>query len=352
MNKQRHSLNEFQKNRLVNVIDVYYERHVHKKFLADVYAVIPKGRKCVMWFTGNQCWLFQVAKRPHHPLSNEETVSFDDVRIMPVKCMDDAWYSGEGTILYGTFASDKKWFSVENVYYLCGAKLCDASGSMDHLMAFFDFYAKQKQHCEMEFRFFMPIMHTSFGAALKDAMQITSYDVFCIQHRVLNRPCTEYKNLLIHLAVEHEPQQIQANQKIRIYDPTPKLHQHQYQYQHQQPFFPMQSHKGPQIQSPSRTFIVRPDVQNDIYYVLNNADELVTDKTMIAHIPNYKTSVMMNSIFRNIKENRNLDALEESDDEEEPNKDDARRHVDLNKFVRMTCTFNHRFKRWQPCARA
>jgi len=53
---------------------------------------------------------------------------------------------------------------------------------------------------------------------------------------------------------------------------------------------------------------------------------------------------MMNSLFRNIKENRNLDALEESDDE-----DDALIPlVDLNKWARMSCAFIARFKRWQP----
>ena len=35
----------------------------------------------------------------------------------------------------------------------------------------------------------------------------------------------------------------------------------------------------------------------------------------LAHIPDYNTSVMMNKLFRNIKENDNLDAIEESDDE-------------------------------------
>ena len=101
-----------------------------------------------------------------------------------------------------------------------------------------------------------------------------------------------------------------------------------------------------------RTFILKPDSQNDIYYVLHNKDDPITDKTMIAHIPNYKTSVMMNSLFRNIKENRNLDALEESDDEDEFVDKDKNKNqfVDLNKCVRMTCTFNHRFKRWQPFA--
>jgi hypothetical protein len=129
-----------------------------------------------------------------------------------------------------------------------------------------------------------------------------------------------------------------------------------------QSFFPKQSHAvnaiavdaiaAPEnkvmsnIKAPlRRTFVLKPDAQNDIYYVLHGNNDTITDTTMIAHIPNYKVSVMMNSIFRNIKENRNLDALEESDDEDEP--DD---HVlDANKCVRMTCVFNNRFKRWQPC---
>ena len=198
-----------------------------------------------------------------------------------------------------------------------------------------------------QLQFFMPIMHTSFNDALNDAMKITSYDVFCIQHRFSQRTCSEYKNLLIHLA-EQSPHVTPRN-------PPPLS------------FFPRQSHvtntstvaavvavsaaKCPLIQ-PMRTFILKPDAQNDIYYVLHNKDDPITDKTMIAHIPNYKTSVMMNSIFRNIKENRNLDALEESDDEDEFVDRDTNKaqFVDLNKCVRMTCAFNHRFKRWQPCA--
>jgi len=72
---------------------------------------------------------------------------------------------------------------------------------------------------------------------------------------------------------------------------------------------------------------------------------------MIAHIPNYKTSVMMNAIFRNIKENRNLDALEESDDEDEiADSGKCSSLVDLDKCVKMDCTFNARFKRWHPVA--
>jgi hypothetical protein len=375
---QSNQLNEFQqlvKERFKSVLEIYYENHVHKKFLADMYAVIPKGRKCALWFTHKQCWMFQISKRVYQPSqpgqfkqqsNHSEPVSFDDVRMMQsMPCMDDAWYSGEGTILYGTCLTEKggikKRFSVENVHYLCGAK--QIGGGMERFIAFFDAYNKQKCKPDAPLQFFMPIMHTSFNDALKDAQQITSYEVFCIQHRFLQRSCTEYKNLLLHLA--EQPQQLQPSTQSQPSTHSSMQLQPTVTAQsrtHSQSFFPRQANviqtqnqtqnQTQKPQGPMRTFVVRPDAQNDIYYVLHNADDAITDATMIAHIPNYKTSVMMNSIFRNIKENRNLDALEESDDEEEfvdadKNKN---RFVDLSKCVRMTCMFNHRFKRWQPCA--
>jgi len=359
MHRQSNQLNEFQqlvKERFKSVLEIYYENHVHKKFLADVYAVIPKGRKCALWFTHKQCWMFQISKRVYQPSqpgqykqfsqqsNHSEPVSFDDVRMMhSMPCMDDAWYSGEGTILYGTCLSEKggikKRFSVENVHYFCGAK--QIGGGMERFIAFFDAYNKQKCKSDAPLQFFMPIMHTSFHDALKDAQQITSYDVFCIQHRFLQRSCTEYKNLLLHLAEQPQPQQLQPTAPAQSFFPRQaNVIQTQNQTQNQKP------------QGSMRTFVLRPDAQNDIYYVLHNADDTITDATMIAHIPNYKTSVMMNSIFRNIKENRNLDALEESDDEEEFVDADKNKNkfVDLSKCVRMTCMFNPRFKRWQPCA--
>ena len=359
-----HRLNSFQQiiqERFKNAVEIYYETSVHKKFLADVYAVIPKGRKCAIWFINKQCWMFQIAKRPYttgSAATQRDAVSFDDVRMINMPMMDDAWYAGQGTIVYGTCISEKRndvkrRFSVENVHWFGGAKQLD-NGTLTRFTAFFDAYAKQSSNCQCQFQLCMPIMHTNFNDAVRDAMNITTYDVFCIQHRFLNRACTEYKNLLMNLI---EPVDVTATVTVTATaNDVPS-------------FFPKQAnvatiktHSSSSIQSPpsiqpppiqsipiqkmqQRTFIIRPDAQNDIYYVLRSNDEPILPNTMIAHIPNYKTSVMMNSIFRNIKENRNLDALEESDDENE----ELVPLVDLNKCVRMACTFNSRFKRWQPC---
>ena len=345
-------------------VEIYYETSVHKKFLADVYAVIPKGRKCVLWFTDKQCWMFPIAKRPYTPGApgtQRDAVAYETPTMIHMPVTNEAVYAGQGTIVYGTCVSEKRndvqrRFSVEHVHWLCGQKQPD-NGTLERFAAFFSaayssaagfsaagFVAAgfvAAGFSNHTFQLCMPIMHTNFQDAVRDANAITTYEVFCIQHRFLHRSRAECKNLSMNLVElvphqPHQPQQPQQQQKQTMM------------------FFPKQANvlnrqndtnvptRPNVINSNTRTFIIRPDAQNDIYYVLRSADEPITANTMIAHIPNYKTSVMMNALFRNIKENRNLDALEESDDEEEE------ALVDLNKCVQMSCIFNTRFKRWQP----
>ena len=368
------------KTRLEKAVEIYYETSVHKKFLADVYAVIPKGRKCVLWFTDKQCWMFPIAKRPYTPGApgtQRDAVVYETPTMIHMPVMNAAVYAGQGTIVYGTCVSEKRndvqrRFSVEHVHWLCGQKQPD-NGTLERFSAFFSacfttangfaaagFVAAgfaAAGFSNHTFQLCMPIMHANFQDAVRDAVGITTYEVFCIQHRFLHRSRAECKNLhmnLVEIVSHHQQHQQQPQQP----QPQPQ----------QQPqtmtFFPKQANvlhvlnrpnvtnvtprpNANVINSNTRTFIIRPDAQNDIYYVLRSADEPITANTMIAHIPNYKTSVMMNSLFRNIKENRNLDALEESDDEEEEASVPLAL-VDLNKCVQMSCIFNARFKRWQP----
>jgi hypothetical protein len=56
----------------------------------------------------------------------------------------------------------------------------------------------------------------------------------------------------------------------------------------------------------------------------------------------------MNSLFRIIKENKNLDALEESDDEDEFENINEDKFVFLNKKYNMRCEYSYRFKKWIP----
>jgi hypothetical protein len=101
-------------------------------------------------------------------------------------------------------------------------------------------------------------------------------------------------------------------------------------------------------------FIVRPNVQNDIYELFvktggpgrGGASREVFHN--FAHIPNYKTSVMMNRLFRNIRENERLDAMEESETEEEFENIELDKYVSLHKEYKFVCKLNKKFCRWVP----
>ena len=56
----------------------------------------------------------------------------------------------------------------------------------------------------------------------------------------------------------------------------------------------------------------------------------------------------MNELFREIKENRNLDALEESDDEDEFENISPSKYAYLERKYIMKCVYSRRFKRWIP----
>jgi hypothetical protein len=95
-------------------------------------------------------------------------------------------------------------------------------------------------------------------------------------------------------------------------------------------------------------FKIKPNIQNDIYqlYCLNDDNKEIYYDTCL--IPDFNTSVMMNKLFRTIKENDRLDALEESDDEEEFENENEDRFVNLGKSYNMVCLYNHKFKKWYP----
>ena len=89
-----------------------------------------------------------------------------------------------------------------------------------------------------------------------------------------------------------------------------------------------------------------------IFYYLHVYNNNQFEHYDIAYIPDYKTSVLMNKLFRNIKENNNLDLLEESDDEEEFENSNLDKFVYLNKSFNMKCVFNLKFKKWVPISLA
>jgi hypothetical protein len=97
-------------------------------------------------------------------------------------------------------------------------------------------------------------------------------------------------------------------------------------------------------------FRVMADIQSDIYllYAYNDAAETKFDFVDIAYIGSFKDRVFMNSLFRNIRENLNIDYGEESEDEDMFQNTNVDKYVDLKREYRMVCTFHQKFKKWVP----
>lgn len=91
------------------------------------------------------------------------------------------------------------------------------------------------------------------------------------------------------------------------------------------------------------TAAITPDIYN--LYILDNNKEQFYEYALI---DSYKTSVFMNGLFRKIKENKNLDLLEESDDEEEFENINLEKYVNLEKSYIIECFYNKKFKKWIP----
>lgn len=65
-------------------------------------------------------------------------------------------------------------------------------------------------------------------------------------------------------------------------------------------------------------------------------------------VPTYKDSIRMNMLFRNIKENISIDAIEESDDEDEFENIEPTKYMIPNAEYKMYCYFSTILNKWVP----
>ena len=91
-------------------------------------------------------------------------------------------------------------------------------------------------------------------------------------------------------------------------------------------------------------FWVKPDIAFDVYYLYASRNVLY----QCAVIPDYTTSIMMNSIFRNMPENKCLDKIEESDSEDEFQNVQESKYLKIKDAILMECRFHRKFRKWVP----
>jgi len=94
--------------------------------------------------------------------------------------------------------------------------------------------------------------------------------------------------------------------------------------------------------------VARAEIAPDSYVLLARDPGVGLVEIGRAAVPGIAASVMLNNMFRTIKENGNLDLLEESDDDEEFELVDESRFVDLKRRIPFRCVFNTQSRAWQP----
>jgi hypothetical protein len=354
-----------------STIKFSYERSTHKKVLSDIFVIIPKGKKYFVWFTHrnrkNICIFLEIGYQNKIMNVFYRHVSFDDVL-------------SYGTIFYGTLFRTKRdassscqnnseIFSVEDIFYYKGDDISEYiyEKKLKVIKNIFD----TKLRYNISFFkngvvFGLPVITTDFVDALDKADKLP-YSVYSIQYRYLgykqdnnnNKSLIEFyhfnngngisngvNNGSSSVIVDTTPPIIPAIHAIHATATATIIEKNE--TIKQQPSSSSSSYSSSSNEI-YKLFNIKPDLQNDVYYLYPiTTTNFATISKEIAHIPDYKTSVLMNKLFRNIKENINLDSLEESDEEEEFENIQIDKFVDLNKTIKMRCIFNYKFKKWVP----
>ena len=332
-------------------IKLCYDNIIHNKvencsknIEYDLCCAIPCGKKCFTWFTQvhnkNVCLVLELINKK----------SINDIKVYNCVFNNELVYGKHGTIFYGTLFhySQTPFFTIEDVFYCKGD---DVSGNIwsrkfNILSNIFSNDIKQIAYNKNFIVFGLPLMARDTHE-LKTLIEDVQYKIYNIQFRSFNKTNTMDSILLSGINSVVKTSGVAVPTHERLQTPKPMRTLTPTETQRQTPTPKTQTLPKPQTLSKNIIFKVKPDIQNDIYhlYCMENNQEIFYN---IAYIPDYKTSVMMNKLFRNIKENDNLDLLEESDDEEEFQNENIDRFVDMNKSLLMICKFNHKFKKWYP----
>ena len=318
-------------------VKLSYENIIHNKVNNYDYAVaIPEGKKMFVWFTAykntNVCYIMELGE-------NKQIISMNQI-----DCV-----GSYGTIFYGTLLKgySRPFFSIEDILFYKGksTSIYNWITKLEILKTIMTNDIKQP-HSDDSIVFGLPLMCHKVED-LNVEIQKIKYKIKQIQLKVFHSYNTlqyiDFKNIHTILG------SVNAN-PINHYEPkhnnTSNTNNTNKKYETK----PEINNKQKTNRKSDVVFKIKPDIQNDIYnlYCYNDAETNKITNYDVAFIPDFKTSVMMNKLFRNIKENDNLDILEESDDEEDFENEKEDRFVYLNREYNMVCSYNYKFKKWMP----
>ena len=303
------------------ILKLCYEKFLHNKVSADEYMAIPVGKRALVWFTyeGDQhiCLVLYLD-------SDNKITTYKKM----VTCFSSDLVIGKGTILYGIMFNQHNQnnnmcginnFAIINIHYLEGINVYNIK-YREKIEVFSTFFKKISQNLinKESLLIGLPVISNNYNE-LTDIIPTLNYKIHSVKPVNLN-----LYNLNLNFKLNNNNRhnnKSNNNNKIN-------------------------NNKINNNKSNNNVCVlnVNASIEPDIY-ILGDIDNKIE---RVAYIPNYTTSVMMNKLFRNIKENDNLDLLEESDSESEFENIEEDKFVYLSKTIKMMCIFNYKFKKWIP----
>ncbi len=276
-------------------LELSYDKTLHKKVRADAFQILPKGKKCMLWFT------YKLHENVALLLSFDKTEKYiNNVETIMMTFSDDL-AMGDGTILTGVILSsmNQNIFCCRDIHYYQG----------EHC---------EKCNYEIKYKYISDMLENYTDQTAIDELKLT-----ILTTAIITKEFTDAISIARSL-----PYDVYGLSSIRF-----------------DRYYSLGITPYTQISEPIGYFKVKAQVRCDIYNLF------VHDAAKphgIAAVTDYKQSVMLNSLFRDIKENRNLDLLEMSDDEDVFENIDEDKYVDLKKSYVMKCSYNARFRKWRP----
>jgi len=379
-----------------------YEVSIHKNDTQQILPgytcfILPKGRRCIAWATEwKRVRIFAVIEidgtniRQDRGRDRNFTTNNDDRPVIRKFYQENGWYPGrvrifdacfDRTLVYGTVFGgvifrmnlpcttinsnntstrmSSQFFSIHNIYWYKGNPV-PSLNSIDHISLCEEVFYKNNIRqiaytTDKSIIFGLPVLCNTIGDAEKIISDLP-YEVFALQYRY--RSHTRVSQIIIQdrisatSALSRVPvaSHMSAPHSVAtcLLAPAPAPAPVYILSSAKQIFVQPSDDMLTNIQA---TFIVRPNIQNDIYELFVLSDNYRGRDVVFhnfAHISGYKTSIMMNRLFRNIVENERLDTMEESEDEAEFENTEPDKYVTLTKEYKMVCRFNKRFCKWVP----
>jgi len=335
----------------------------------DFYSAIPEGKKYIIWFTSynnkKACFLLtyvfkklKVYKKIFVPFTNELINTVFSGTNFYIKGKQNSYITLEDVLFYkekdvSRLTEIEKFVIFQDVF-----------NTKNFTLPFVNAYANYNNNTTSNNIIGLPLINKDLPELTKQ-IELLPYKVdviLCKNFNDNNEKCEKIKYLK-HTDKEIDntntnTENIESPIKVNIVDILNKVPSKkppfysetntQYNKTNTQYKTNTESYKQNNLHK-ELVFIVKPNIQNDIYNLYMLSHDTKTEKFYdTAYIPNYNTSVMMNKLFRNIKENDNLDRLEESDDEDEFENDNIDKFVYLEKTYLMKCKYNYKFKKWYP----